>query len=362
VLTGTGTNTSTWTATATTTNTALGSLTGISSTVTNTNTATDYVRAPAPLTTGALPIATSGQTLGDSHIAEDSDGIETTLGLRVKAQASDHHPWAGTGLELTYSGDDEGMILSLDRSSGLYKKLSIQGSMLWLGSKGTVILDPDGNTSGVASGNLIKPAAGSAGFVLGTTDGSSTNIQWVQNGTGSGIGCSGANCTYGNWARFTDTTHIEGVAAPTWSSVGADQAGAAAAVQGLLGIQLVDVQSAMRGTSYTSSASYEYSTISSVGFTALGGQRIIVHGVASAATYTTNGSCTLAIFLGSSQIGPTINSNTNNHRTTLSTVVNYPGLSAGSYTVYLKMSTGEEGSTCAIDANASYLMVERYTN
>jgi hypothetical protein len=199
--------------------------------------------------------------------------------------------------------------------------------------------------------------AGASGYVLGT-DGSG-NLGWVINGTG--IGCSGT-CSNGNWARFTDTTHIEGVAAPTWSSVGADQGGAAAAVQGLLGIQLVDVQSAMRGTSYTSSASYEYSTISSVGFTALGGQRIIVHGVASAATYTTNGSCTLAIFLGSSQIGPTIYSNTNNHRTTLSTVVNYPGLSAESYTVYLKMSTGEEGSTCAIDANASYLMVERYAN
>jgi hypothetical protein len=241
--------------------------------------------------------------------------------------------------------------------------MHLRGSAVDIQSNDTTIVDQYGNTAGHAEYDVKHPAsAGAAGYVLETVDGTPTNTQWVQNGTGSGIGCSGANCTYGNWARFTDTTHIEGVAAPTWSSVGADQAGAAAAVQGLLGIQLVDVQSAMRGTSYTSSASYEYSTISSVGFTALGGQRIIVHGVASAATYTTNGACTLAIFLGSSQIGPTINSNTNNHRTTLSTVVNYPGLSAGSYTVYLKMSTGEEGSTCAIDANASYLMVERYTN
>ena len=50
----------------------------------------------------------------------------------------------------------------------------------------------------------------------------------VTNGSGTGIGCSGS-CSTGNWAQFTDSTHITNVAAPTYVSVGADAAGAAAA-------------------------------------------------------------------------------------------------------------------------------------
>jgi hypothetical protein len=372
VLTGTGTNTSTWTATATTTNTALGSLTGISSTVTNT--ATNTLTG----TGSADSVAVFNWLLGlrtGSIKDNPSTGVDVEAAVAI-GEGTDAWPTAGKRLVLVYASDDTAKIIAEDFGTSTLKVLQLfSASGLYLqGGIGSLritdtysefnqpISAPNLTLAGHGIADLWKPTSVCATGQVMTylTDNSVPTC--VTNGTGSGIGCSGGACTYGNWARFTDTTHIEGVAAPTWSSVGADQAGAAAAVQGLLGIQLVDVQSAMRGTSYTSSASYEYSTISSVGFTALGGQRIIVHGVASAATYTTNGACTLAIFLGSSQIGPTINSNTNNHRTTLSTVVNYPGLSAGSYTVYLKMSTGEEGSTCAIDANASYLMVERYTN
>ena len=61
-------------------------------------------------------------------------------------------------------------------------------------------------------------------------------------------------------------------------------------------------------------------------------------------------------------IGPTVVGGTAGYHTNLTTMADYPGLSAGAYTVYLEVATGQEGSSCGIDANSSYLMVNRYSN
>ena len=106
------------------------------------------------------------------------------------------------------------------------------------GGQGTWFTPVAANTAITASGAVNKIVQyDTNGLVLsGTTAGNSatknvgTTAGTVAAGDDSRItgalGCSGT-CSAGNWAQFTDATHITNVAAPTYSSVGADAAGAA---------------------------------------------------------------------------------------------------------------------------------------
>jgi hypothetical protein len=80
-----------------------------------------------------------------------------------------------------------------------------------------------GNTY-IVTNTTTSTASGTGPFIMG---GNMTLSSTATSG-GTGIGCSGT-CSTGNWAQFTDSTHITNVAAPTYVSVGADAAGAAAA-------------------------------------------------------------------------------------------------------------------------------------
>jgi hypothetical protein len=231
----------TGTATSTTTNTALGSLTGISSTVTNT--ATNTLTGTGSADSVAVFNGLLGLRTG-SIKDNPSTGVDVEAAVAI-GEGTDAFPTVGKRLVLVYASDDTAKIIAEDFGTRTLKALQLfsasglylQGGIGFLRITDTYsefnqpISAPNLTLAGHGIADLWKPTSVCAtGQVMTylTDNGVPT---CVINGTGSGIGCSGGACTYGNWARFTDTTHIEGVAAPTWSSVGADQSGAAAAVQ-----------------------------------------------------------------------------------------------------------------------------------
>ena len=80
----------------------------------------------------------------------------------------------------------------------------------------------------------IPPSPCPTGQFLTTNTATGSTKCSTPTSSASGITCSGSNCAPPYWMQWDDSTHARGVAAPTYTSVGADQAGSASTVQGNL--------------------------------------------------------------------------------------------------------------------------------
>jgi hypothetical protein len=235
-----------------------------------------------------------------------------------------------------------------------------------------VRLGPDGIvTSGTIEGSNLTPyghalidvqkpsSNGTPGYVLETVDGTSTNTQWVANGSGAGIGCSGT-CSASHLAAITDATHITN--GPTYSAT----PGAGVAALGNSNGKLdAWVSGRMLNTDYTYTTSditsdygYTWSTVLNITTANTAAASLIIDAGAAAslngATY-----CSIQLTVDSTVLPPIANTTVSSGRTQLALFGTYAVTPGGTHTVYLKIQANE-GGRCVVAAYTGNLRVQEF--